>query len=49
MIYTHVLNKPGLGIRSPLDDEPPPVRRFPNPEIGAKSFAFKDERSSNAR
>jgi site-specific recombinase XerC len=23
MIYTHVLNKPGLGIRSPLDDERP--------------------------
>jgi hypothetical protein len=23
MIYTHVLNKPGLAIRSPLDDEPP--------------------------
>src|SRR5207253_1979898 len=21
MIYTHVLNKPGLGIRSPIDDE----------------------------
>jgi integrase len=23
MIYTHVLNKPGLGIRSPLDRTPP--------------------------
>jgi integron integrase len=23
MIYTHVLNKPGLGIRSPLDDDSP--------------------------
>ena len=23
MIYTHVLNKPGLGIRSPLDHDPP--------------------------
>jgi integron integrase len=23
MIYTHVLNKPGLGIRSPLDDSAP--------------------------
>jgi integron integrase len=23
MIYTHVLNKPGLGIRSPIDDEQP--------------------------
>ena len=27
MIYTHVLNKPGLGIRSPLDGERPE----PNP------------------
>jgi integrase len=26
MIYTHVLNKPGLAIRSPLDEERP-VRR----------------------
>ena len=24
MIYTHVLNKPGLGILSPLDDEEVP-------------------------
>jgi integron integrase len=23
MLYTHVLNKPGLGVRSPLDDEQP--------------------------
>ncbi|MGI8821267.1 MAG: integron integrase [Chthoniobacterales bacterium] len=23
MIYTHVCNKPGLGIRSPVDDQPP--------------------------
>jgi hypothetical protein len=23
MIYTHVLNKPGLGVRSPLDDDNP--------------------------
>lgn len=23
MIYTHVLNRPGLGIRSPLDEPPP--------------------------
>jgi site-specific recombinase XerC len=31
MIYTHVLNKPGLGIRSPLDDEQPasPLRPVP--------------------
>jgi integrase len=26
MIYTHVLNKPGLAVRSPLDS-PPPTRR----------------------
>ena len=25
-IYTHVLNKPGLGIRSPLDEQFPPLR-----------------------
>jgi len=31
-IYTHVLNKPGIAIRSPLDDQPPVGRRhrFPN-------------------
>jgi hypothetical protein len=23
MIYTHVLNKPGLAVRSPLEEEPP--------------------------
>lgn len=27
MIYTHVLNKPGLAIRSPLDEEAPPTGR----------------------
>jgi site-specific recombinase XerD len=27
MIYTHVLNKPGLAIRSPLDDQLPRRRR----------------------
>ena len=27
MIYTHVLNKPGIAIRSPLDDQPPARRR----------------------
>jgi integrase len=26
MLYTHVLNRGGLGVRSPLD-QPPPVRR----------------------
>ena len=34
MIYTHVLNKPGLGICSPLDDDNPgpPRRVYPPPE-----------------
>lgn len=27
MIYTHVLNKPGLAVRSPLDNQPPERRR----------------------
>jgi len=27
MIYTHVLNKPGLGIRSPLDFDEPSASR----------------------
>ena len=31
MIYTHVLNKPGLAIRSPLDDQQPIRRRHPIP------------------
>jgi integrase len=26
MIYTHVLNKPGLGVRSPLDEQPTAAR-----------------------
>jgi integron integrase len=30
MIYTHVLNKPGLAIRSPLDEQKPAGRRHPN-------------------
>jgi integron integrase len=32
MIYTHVLNKPGMTVRSPLDYQPPTRRRhsFPN-------------------
>jgi integrase len=34
MIYTHVLNKPGLGICSPLDDDGPALARrvYPVPE-----------------
>ena len=31
MIYTHVLNRPGLAIRSPLDDQQPTGRRHPIP------------------
>ena len=30
MVYTHVLNKPGLAVRSPLDDQQPTGRRHPN-------------------
>jgi len=42
MIYTHVLNKPGLAIRSPLDEEPPSRRNGP---ISQLDEAF----SSNSR
>jgi integrase len=35
MIYTHVLNKPGLGIRSPLDLDPPPAAA-PSPPASAR-------------
>ncbi len=31
MIYTHVLNKPGLAVRSPLDYQPAMRRRGPTP------------------
>jgi integron integrase len=30
MVYTHVLNKPGLAVRSPLDDQQPAGRRHSN-------------------
>jgi integron integrase len=33
MIYTHVLNKPGLAIRSPLDEEQPSRRNRPIPQL----------------
>ena len=33
MIYTRVLNKPGLGIRSPLDDERPRLKPLPISEL----------------
>jgi len=29
MIYTHVLNQPGIAVRSPLDFESPTRRRYP--------------------
>ena len=35
MIYTHVLNKPGLGVRSPLDEnEPLPAASPDHPQPG---------------
>jgi integrase len=33
-IYTHVLNKPGLTVRSPLDDERPSFKPLPVSELG---------------
>jgi integron integrase len=33
MIYTHVLNKPGLAVRSPLDEAGSLKRRYPNSEL----------------
>ena len=42
MIYTHVLNKPGLAVRSPLDEEIPAQGRYPNSELDETS-------SSNSR
>jgi len=32
MVYTHVLNKPGLAVRSPLDNQPPTGRRHHLPK-----------------
>jgi hypothetical protein len=45
MIYTHVCNKPGLKIRSPLDKPEPHFHTV----LDEKLFAFKDERSSISR
>ena len=36
MIYTHVLNKPGLAIRSPLDEERPSRRNRPISQLDEK-------------
>ena len=33
MIYTHVLNKPGLAVRSPLDEASPATKRYPLSEL----------------
>jgi len=33
MIYTHVLNKPGLAVRSPLDEGTPAAKRYPKSEL----------------
>jgi integron integrase len=33
MIYTHVLNKPGIAVRSPLDDASSEKRRYPISEL----------------
>jgi integron integrase len=33
MIYTHVLNKPGLAVRSPLDEAVPAAKRYPLSEL----------------
>src|SRR2546423_807841 len=33
MIYTHVLNKPGLAVRSPLDEESAASAHYPNSEL----------------
>jgi integrase len=32
MIYTHILNKPGLGVRRPLNQPQPTRRRRPIPD-----------------
>ena len=45
MIYTHVGNRPGLTVRSPVDE---PFSR-PPAELDEKMFAFKDEHSSKSR
>jgi integrase len=45
MIYTHVGNRPGLSVRSPVDE---PVSR-PSAELDEEMFAFKGEHSSKSR
>jgi integrase len=45
MIYTHVCARPGLHIRSPVDDPASPCV----PVLGEKMFAFKGEHSPKSR
>ena len=45
MIYTHVGQRPGLTVRSPVDE---PISR-PPAELDERMFAFKDEHSSKSR
>ena len=45
MIYTHVGQRPGLTVRSPVDE---PLSR-PSAELDEKMFVFKDEHSSKSR
>ena len=45
MIYTHVCNRPGLSVRSPIDYPPPSAPAV----IDVKFCAFKDEDTSNSR
>lgn len=45
MIYTHVGNRPGLSVRSPVDD---PLDR-PAAELDERMFAFKGEHSPKSR
>ena len=48
MIYTHVLNRPGVHIRSPLD-HPPTVKGLLGFMLDEKKFAFYYELSPNSR
>lgn len=45
MIYTHVGNRPGLSVRSPVDEQP----CGPAVELDERMFAFKGERSPKSR
>jgi hypothetical protein len=45
MIYTHVCNKPGLNIRSPIDE----WTTEPQVVIDEKIFVYHEPLSSNSR